>query len=56
MHACLLTLIKLTSAKGAYIVVKIINRDRWMTSIKISLGSPLLDTRSYATSCRITHC
>jgi hypothetical protein len=34
MHACLLTLIKLTSAKGAYIVVEIINRDRWMTSIK----------------------
>jgi hypothetical protein len=55
MHACLLTLIKLTSAKGAYIVVEIINRDRWMTSIKISLRSPLLDTRSYAKSFHITH-
>jgi hypothetical protein len=56
MYAYLLTLIKLTSAKGAYIVVGIINRDRWMTSIKFSLRSPLLDIKSYEKSCHITHC
>jgi hypothetical protein len=53
MHACLLTLIKLTSAKGAYIVVEIINRDRWMTSVKTPLRFPLLDISVYATSCSI---
>jgi hypothetical protein len=56
MYAYLLTLIKLTSAKGAYIVVEIINRDRWMTSRKMSLRPPLLDTISYAKSCHITQC
>jgi hypothetical protein len=56
MHACLLTLIKLTSAKGAYIVVEIINRDRWMTSTKISLRQPLLDTSSHSKLCHIIHC
>jgi hypothetical protein len=55
MHACLLTLIKLTSVKGAYIVVEIINRDRWMTSTKISLRFPLPDISVYAIRCRMNH-
>jgi hypothetical protein len=56
MHACLLTLIKLTSATGGYTVIKIINRDRRMISIKTPLHFPLPDIRVYAKRSRITYC
>jgi hypothetical protein len=37
----------LTSVTGGYIVIKIINRDSCMISIKTPLRSPLLDSMLY---------